>query len=238
MDQRTEPIRQDIDAIRESMTDKMEQIESKIKGTVEDTKRMVDVKYQVSEHPWAALGAAVLVGYALGSMGGESSAAQPSAGTAFRYYPEPADERRHATAERAERVQYSAMASSQQPNRASEPGLIDQLKSQFGDEIDMLKAAAMTSLVGLVRDTIRQNLPALNQEVERLRGERGQSNNAPAHAYGTASARAAESASRYYDTAATSPRERAVGDAIGTQGRAASYDYERASTGGGSDRNR
>jgi ElaB/YqjD/DUF883 family membrane-anchored ribosome-binding protein len=73
MDQRTEPIRQDIDAIRDSMTYKIEQIESKIKGTVEDTRRMVDIKYQVSQRPWAALGVSLLVGYTLGSIGGDDT---------------------------------------------------------------------------------------------------------------------------------------------------------------------
>jgi len=77
MDQRTEPIRQDIDAIRESMTDKIEQIETKIKGTVEDTRRMVDIKYQVSQRPWAALGVSLLVGYTLGSIGDDHKREQP-----------------------------------------------------------------------------------------------------------------------------------------------------------------
>ena len=52
------------------MSDKIEQIETKIKGTVEDTRRMVDIKYQVSQRPWAALGVSLLVGYTLGSIGG------------------------------------------------------------------------------------------------------------------------------------------------------------------------
>jgi len=81
MDQRTEPIRQDIDSIRDSMTDKIEQIETKIKGTVEDTRRMVDIKYQVSQRPWAALGVSLLVGYTLGSLGGgDDTRAQPQRG--------------------------------------------------------------------------------------------------------------------------------------------------------------
>src|SRR3954463_2204921 len=87
MDQRTEPIRQDIDSIRDSMTDKIEQIETKIKGTVEDTRRMVDIKYQVSQRPWAALGVSLLVGYTLGSIGGgDDTRSQPQRGEPFRYY--------------------------------------------------------------------------------------------------------------------------------------------------------
>src|SRR6476620_6877109 len=100
MDQRTEPIRQDIDAIRESMTDKIEQIETKIKGTVEDTRRMVDIKYQVSQRPWAALGVSLLVGYTLGSIGDDHKREQPQPqrGESFRYYA-PHDDRAPSTRE-------------------------------------------------------------------------------------------------------------------------------------------
>src|SRR6185503_15218701 len=101
MDQGTEPIRQDIDAIRDSMTDKLEQIETKIKGTVEDTRRMVDVKYQMSQRPWAALGVSLLVGYTLGSLGGDDTRSQPQRGEAFRYYGAPNDDHRaHSAHER------------------------------------------------------------------------------------------------------------------------------------------
>src|SRR5215207_619618 len=99
MDQRTEPIRQDIDSIRNSMTDKLEQIETKIKGTVDDTRRMVDVKYQVSQRPWAALGVSLLVGYTLGSIGGDDRNAEPQRGETLRYYREQNDDRARATRE-------------------------------------------------------------------------------------------------------------------------------------------
>src|SRR5436190_14331211 len=95
MDQRTEPIRQDIDSIRDSMTDKIEQIETKIKGTVEDTRRMVDIKYQVSQRPWTALGISLLVGYTLGSIGGDDTHTQSQRGEPFRYYEQPHNDRAH-----------------------------------------------------------------------------------------------------------------------------------------------
>ena len=60
MDQRTEPIRQDIDAIRDSMTDKIEQIETKIKGTVEDTRRGLG---RLGRH-WRGRFSPVLIGIA------------------------------------------------------------------------------------------------------------------------------------------------------------------------------
>jgi len=195
MDTRTEPIRQDIDNLRDSMTDKMGQIEAKIKGTVDDTtetiKRGLDVKYQVSEHPWTALGVAVLAGYALGSMGGNDS--QPSTnryrqdfryqdarpGEPMRYYGEA--EQRNQDWGKSQNTSYSASSSpSRNENtyrndddrnrqQSSSGGFVDDVMGQLGVELDTLKTAAISSLVNLLRDTVKQNLPGVYSEAERLR---------------------------------------------------------------------
>jgi len=202
MDTRTEPIRQDIDNLRESMTDKMGQIEAKIKGTVDDTtetlKRGLDVKYQVSEHPWTALGVAVLAGYALGSMGGNDS--QPSTyryrndfrhqdarpGEPMRYYGE--SEQRNQDWGRSQNTSASAsFAPSRNENayrndddrtrqQPSSGGFVDDVMGQLGVELDTLKTAAISSLVNLLRDTVKQNLPGVYDEAERLRGGSASSN--------------------------------------------------------------
>jgi hypothetical protein len=226
MDQRTEPIRQDIDAIRDSMTDKIEQIETKIKGTVEDTRRMVDIKYQVSQRPWAALGVSLLVGYTLGSIGGDQKHKQPQRGESFRYYEQPHDDR--ARSAREHDTQHSSFTPPADTRHADKPGMLDQIMDQFGDEFQLLKAAAVTSVIGLVRDAVRQNLPALDQELGRLRSQQG-------HTGATATARTTDTthkpsfndSSRYYDTADTPLRERAVGERS-TQaevGRSPNYDF-------------
>jgi ElaB/YqjD/DUF883 family membrane-anchored ribosome-binding protein len=239
MDQGTEPIRQDIDQIRASMTDKMERIEAKIKGTVDETagsvKRMVDLKYQASEHPWAAIGASVLAGIVLGSLGDqdppERRSERPNDGLstdeAYRYarsvapYPSnesygygqaPYGRSSYTTPGSAsagydrpyspdysqsslQRQNYGAsQAGDNQPStfapsntdwsgstgsnrnswnggtgQTSKPGIVDQLSRQFGDEIEVLKTAAVSTLVSVLRDTIRQNLPSMHQEMERMR---------------------------------------------------------------------
>jgi len=203
MDTRTEPIRQDIDNLRESMTDKMGQIEAKIKGTVDDTtetlKRGLDVKYQVSEHPWTALGVAVLAGYALGSMGGNDS--KPSTyryrsdfrhqdarpGEPMRYYDE--SEQRNQDWGKSQNASYSASSSPSRNENAyrsdfdyrdqkqsSSGGFVDDVVGQLGVELDTLKTAAISSLVNLLRDTVKQNLPGVYSEAERLRGGSTSSN--------------------------------------------------------------
>jgi len=229
MDQRTEPIRQDIDSIRDSMTDKIGQIENKIKGTVEDTRRMVDVKYQVSQRPWAALGISLLVGYTLGSLGGsDDSRAQPQRGEAFRYYDDHNDDRARQARERDNASHSPAFAQHTDTRHAAQPGMLDQIMDQFGDEFQLLKAAAITSVVSLVRDAVRQNLPALDQEVGRLRSEQGDNRSyTAARTNDPARKTTANDASRYYDTADAPLRERTVGE-MSTQadvGRSPNYDF-------------
>jgi len=211
------------------MTDKIEQIETKIKGTVEDTRRMVDIKYQVSQRPWAALGVSLLVGYTLGSIGGgNEKRAEPQRGEPFRYYDQPRDDRAHPTREHDNDARNTAPASSTSHQRTAEPGMLDQLMDQFGDEFQLLKAAAITSVISLVRDAVRQNLPGLDQELGRLRAEQdGNSTTTSARTNISARAPGTSDASRYYDTADTPLRERAVGE-MSTQadvGRSTNYDF-------------
>jgi hypothetical protein len=229
MDQRTEPIRQDIDSIRDSMTDKIEQIESKIKGTVEDTRRMVDVKYQVSQRPWAALGVSLLVGYTLGSIGGsDDTRAQPQRGEPFRYYDQPHDDHVRAARDYVADSRSSSFTQNADTRRAAQPGMLDQIMDQFGDELQLLKAAAITSVINLVRDAVRENLPALDQELGRLRSEpHGNDTRAPTQANATRRTPSSNDASRYYDTTNTPLSERAVGE-MSTQadvGRSPNYDF-------------
>ena len=222
MDQRTEPIRQDIDSIRDSMTDKLEQIETKIKGTVEDTRRLVDVKYQVSQRPWAALGVSLLVGYTLGSIGGDDTHDQPQ-----RYYGQSRDDRARATHERDADTRSSSFAQPADTHSKAQPGMLDQIMDQFGDEFQLLKAAAITSVIGLVRDAVRQNLPGVDQELGRLRSQQGASSTGTSALPRTNNTAQPTNggASRYYDTADS--RDRAVGE-VSTQadvGRNPNYDF-------------
>jgi hypothetical protein len=209
------------------MTDKIEQIETKIKGTVEDTRRMVDIKYQVSQRPWAALGVSLLVGYTLGSIGGDDTRAQPQRGEPFRYYGDSNDDRARSARERDADSRGASFAQHADTPHKAKPGMIDQIMDQFGDEFELLKAAALTSVVGLVRDTVRKNLPALDQELGRLRSEQGSSAAPSARATDTARKISGNDSSRYYDTADTPLRERAVGEvsAQADVGRSPNYEF-------------
>jgi len=211
------------------MTDKMEQIEAKIKGTVEDTRRMVDIKYQVSQRPWAAMGASMLIGYAIGSIGGgEDTPSKPHRGETVRYYDQLSDDRSRTMHDRETQYRSASATQYQDTHRQSNRGFVDKIMDQFGDEIELLKGAALASVTGLIRDTIHRNLPALQQEVDRLRGEQTRASTATAsRPYATAGRAPRNDTSKYYDTADQPLRERSVGE-ISTQadvGRSSNYDF-------------
>lgn len=183
MAQGTEPIRQDIDSIRDSMTDKISQIETRVRDRVDETldtvKRTFDLKQQVSTRPWAAFGLAVLAGYALGSMGGDGDDYGYNE-EYVTYYPQHAGEQRRSSHESAYYRESRGAAWSEQ-QRQGQSGFIGDVLGQFGGELDTIKTAAVAAAVNMLRDTIRQNLPRFQEEYERVRHQRDQTPSGQQH---------------------------------------------------------
>jgi hypothetical protein len=157
MDQRSDDIRQDIESTRASLDQKLDTLETKARQTF-------DVKHQVSERPWVMLGAAVATGYVLGSLGGSEPDqrwhGQPYTTTDYNQHAGTADDR-----------QYT------QPNQASHSSTrsaADSFLSQFDDEIDMLKVAAINMVTNFIRDSIKEYVPALGQELDKQSYQDGQ----------------------------------------------------------------
>src|ERR1700730_10040165 len=104
MKEEPEAIRQHIDETRSSLTEKLETLESQVrgtvqgaratveetieavKGTVQDTvrsvKRTFDVNYQVEQPPWTMVGCPLLAGCILGSLTGVRGGGREPRGTA------------------------------------------------------------------------------------------------------------------------------------------------------------
>lgn len=214
MDQTTDNLRRDIDATRDSMTEKISQIEDKVKGTVDDLKGSVndtvdqvkqafDLNQQMSERPWTMVGASVLAGYILGSLGGDDKPSyqyQPSShyqsGQTMRYYsqgstPSSSSQSYEPNRDASSSYNYNSSASNAS---SGQPGFMSDVMDQFRDELDTMKGAAVVTVTNMLRDMLKKNLPQFSEEFERARKEREQQN-----ATGT-------SASQSYD-----PLERAVG---------------------------
>jgi hypothetical protein len=136
MDQRSDHIRQGIESTRAALDEKLDTLETKARETF-------DLKHQVAERPWMALGAAVAAGFVLGSLGGDSEEQ--------RWHGQP-----FTTTDYSKPAAYT---STQQPEKSS----VDNFLHQFDDEIDMLKGAAISALTNFLHDSIRAYVPAMGQ---------------------------------------------------------------------------
>lgn len=136
MDQRADDIRQDIDTTRASLDAKLDALETKARQTF-------DLKHHVSERPWMALGAAVAVGYVLGSMGSN----EPNQ----RWHGQPMTT--------TDYTQHAPIHMSQQ---SSSNGFL----APFEAEIDMLRRTAVTTVTNFVQDAIKEYVPALGEQLK------------------------------------------------------------------------
>lgn len=191
MAQGTEPIRQDIDELRGSMSETLEQIESRVRDrvdtTVDTVKRNFDLRRQVQSKPWLSLMVAMGVGFALGSRGGggDKMPRQAQQGEAMRYYPQSSSEQRSYRQADYGQTDYrnTSSQSSQSSSQKDEHPVRDQIGHQvnrlasmaapFGDELDAMAAAAMRTAVRVIRETLRDSAPKLSEEYETIRRERG-----------------------------------------------------------------
>lgn len=157
MDQRSDDIRQDIESTRASLDEKLDSLEVK-------ARQAFDIKHQVSEKPWMMFGAAMAAGFALGSLGGGEDEqrwqGQPYTTT---------DYNQHAGSP-------GMSAGNHQQSSSSLGGAASSFLSQFDDEIDMLKVAAVNMLTSFLRDTVREYIPALGQQLDKQAGQPGQPN--------------------------------------------------------------
>lgn len=157
MDQEQELIRRQIEEARASLKQKLELLEGqardavkraragvdKVHHAVDAVQRTFDVKRQVADHPWAAVGVAMLAGAALGFL-------RPG--------------RKRATLESAV-VQANGEPAAPPPS----PGRWETLLQPFQEEIGELKELAIGAAAGVVRDLVKQSLPpGLGVEVEEI----------------------------------------------------------------------
>lgn len=167
MDQGSDDIRQEIEQTRSSLDTKLNMLEDKANVTSEKVKQAFDIRAQVVERPWMALGVAVAAGYVLGSMGSD----EPD----YDRY-----NRRWGNQPTPTPVSYGATSASSATSGTTEPSTTDKIKekgadflSQFDDEIDMLKGAAVAALTSFIRDSVREYSPRLGNLLDDQMRQRG-----------------------------------------------------------------
>lgn len=196
----TEPIRQDLDNLRDSMSDTIGEIDNRVRdtidGTVDNVRQVFDLKRQVREHPWMSVGIALTVGYLVGGIGSEQRQepqyAEP--GQAMRYYPEhgyrPINAQTegsngssdHSRQNQASGTQNAFTASqaygrrygpaNEQHQSSSMSNLISRVASPLADELQTMAIATMHSATRMLRESLQENIPQFEEEYARARTKR------------------------------------------------------------------
>ena len=162
MDKTERDIRHDMERTRASLTDNLEMIGEKVQGTVDSAtatvgealdsvsetvdqvKETFDIRHQVEQHPWVAVGGAVFAGFALGrataSAYGESG---PVGDIAASPTPPPSFEQRRG------------------------PGMMRQATASTGELLRDL------GIMEIVREMVKEILPKFGPKIEQALGLAG-----------------------------------------------------------------
>jgi ElaB/YqjD/DUF883 family membrane-anchored ribosome-binding protein len=142
VDTTVEAVRQGVEGAQATVEEIVENVKDTVGDTVAMVKRTFDLPYQVDQHPWLMCGGSLLVGYILGSWGGDSTSAVAST---------------HDT--RLSPASTTAASSSEssarpQPRQGVGSGVLD----RFKDEIALIKGAGMEAVISTLRDMVKQAL--------------------------------------------------------------------------------
>jgi hypothetical protein len=148
------------------------QVREKVDSTVSQARQALDLRHQVSERPWVALGASLALGFVVGSMGGDSD--QPrypeQRGQPMRYY---------STEGRPSEPRPPSPARS--PNGDHEAyndpmaSAIAQIAGPVREELSLMATAAIRSAMRMFRESLQGSIPQFDSEYRAVQHERDDS---------------------------------------------------------------
>jgi hypothetical protein len=164
-------VKETVDGAKSTVEDIVENVKGTMDETVTNVKQAFDLSYQVDQHPWLMVGGAVLLGSLLGRLtrsewrtNGYDYTDEVNGDTSF-----------YATAlaggpnvyAEAEEEKYPESPKQPRSARASQrqgwwTGL-----GQFQEEFNLVKSAIIGTMMGTVREMIRQNMPAVAPTLEK-----------------------------------------------------------------------
>lgn len=171
---------------KETVTETIENVTETVQETVETVKKTFDLEYQMRRRPWTLLAGATAAGFLVGAFVLRPRRSYHPAPEGWfgggGFYPH--DESSHGGIDtRSSSWSQPAQPSYQPPQQAEprreevrheeprhehRPSLVQGLMHTFGDELDMVKQMAIGYGIGLVRDMIKDALPTLGQQVEKV----------------------------------------------------------------------
>jgi len=154
-------VRDTVASATENVGETIENVTSTVQETVENVKRTFDLNYQVQERPWTMVGGAVVAGLVVGAVVGRQS--RGSAGGPSSHVHPSFSRLQPSRGEPAGSTGYQPAAPQQEG-----PGFLGGLARQFEPEIGKVKELAIGFLAGLVRDWVKEAVPAFKQQIDEV----------------------------------------------------------------------
>jgi len=173
LDKKPDELESEIAETRSSLTDKLETLECRVRGTVEaaqesvehtidSVKQAFDIRHHVDKRPWTVLGLSVATGFVLGSVRKAPAAVtQPIAPT----------HNGHGNGEHSlSSLAGAATGDGHRRRRQSpqRPTLKTRLIHQFEDEIALLEKTAIGGVMGTIRDWLKQAMPSIAPQLDQV----------------------------------------------------------------------
>lgn len=162
-EQKMQLIRADMEGTRASLVGKLETLQERVSGKIDQTvesvqdavqtvKRTLDIPYQTQQRPWLMVGAAFLAGSVIGCL-----TAKPRAQAASKRSEQGGGRsRKHAVSATNGRSHEREPVA-----RPAQPGI-------FTEELQKIKGMAVGAGMALVRDWIKQAAPGLADQIEQV----------------------------------------------------------------------
>jgi len=170
VDETVGAVKETVDGAKSTVEDIVENVKGTMDDTVTTVKRTFDLSYQVNQHPWVLFGGAVLLGGFLGNLlqrqphtngygYDKDTDKDESYGAAFASHAKGFTQK---AANNFAVPQHSPSAQTAQQENGWWSGL-----GQFQDEFNMVKGAVISTIMGTVREMIRQNMPSVAPKLEK-----------------------------------------------------------------------
>jgi ElaB/YqjD/DUF883 family membrane-anchored ribosome-binding protein len=156
----TSAVTDTVENVKEVVSDTVETVKGTVEETVDTVKKTFDLRAQVELRPWLMLGGSVAVGFVAGRL--LEGLMPPRSSAAWSDALPPASYGEVRTNGGAPSYRFAEEPKRREPPPAAESAVgnwFGSLAQQFGPEIDKLKGLALGTMLGLVRDMVKESLP-------------------------------------------------------------------------------
>ena len=157
IEQVTSTVQETVEQVKSTVSDTVESARSTVNETVGAVRQTFDLEYQMEVRPWTLMAGSVCVGLLAGALVGRQTRGRSLGEFASSTY-------RGLSGSLASAG--SAAQDYAQQAREQAPSLLNQLYHQFEPELEQVKEMAIGYAGAMLRDMIKQAVPALRDQVD------------------------------------------------------------------------